>query len=64
TVAPQKKADLVVFNPETIIDRATFEKPHQLSEGVEYLVVNGQLVLDHGRHTGALPGRLLRHRAH
>ena len=60
-LAVGKKADLVVFNPETIMDRSTFEKPHQLSQGVEYVLVNGQLVLDRGQHTGALPGRVLRH---
>jgi N-acyl-D-aspartate/D-glutamate deacylase len=58
-----KKADLAIFNPDTIIDLATFENPHQLSQGVEYLVVNGQLVLEQGQHTGALPGRVLRHTA-
>lgn len=61
TVAPGFKADLVAFDPNTILDRSTFEKPHALSQGVKYLVVNGVLVLDDGVHTGALPGRVLRH---
>ncbi len=60
TVAVGYKGDLVLFDPETTIDRATFEDPHQLSEGVQYLFVNGQRVLDRGEHTGALPGRVLR----
>ncbi len=54
-------ADVVVFDPETIIDRSTYEKPFQYSEGVEYLIVNGKLVLDQGKHTGERPGRALRH---
>jgi len=48
-----------VFNAATIIDRATYEKPHQYATGVEYVVVNGRLVLDHGNHTGARPGAIL-----
>jgi N-acyl-D-amino-acid deacylase len=53
-------ADLTLFDPERIIDRATYEKPFQYSEGIEYVIVNGQVVLDRGRHTGARPGRALR----
>jgi len=53
-------ADVVVFDPATIIDRATFEEPHQLSTGVEYVFVNGVAVVSNGRHTGAKPGRLVR----
>jgi N-acyl-D-amino-acid deacylase len=53
-------ADLTLFDPERIIDRATYEKPFQYSEGVEYVIVNGQVVLDRGKHTGARPGRALR----
>jgi N-acyl-D-amino-acid deacylase len=56
-----KKADLVIFDPTTIADRATFDEPHQLSTGVKWLVVNGALVIDNGEPTGALPGRVLRH---
>jgi N-acyl-D-aspartate/D-glutamate deacylase len=56
------KADVVVFDPETIQDRATFEDPHQLAVGVEALVVNGRLVIEGGIHTGRLPGRVLRGR--
>lgn len=53
-------ADLVIFDPATIIDHATFEKPHQLSTGVHYVFVNGVAVLREGRHTGARPGRAVR----
>ena len=62
TLEEGKKADVTVFDAETIRDLATFAEPHQLSEGVEYLVVNGELVLDEGAHTGALPGRVIRRR--
>ena len=50
-------ADVVVFDPATIIDVATFEKPHQLSVGVKHVFVNGLAVVRDGKHTGATPGR-------
>ena len=53
-------ADITVFDPETIIDHATFEAPHQLSTGVEHVFVNGVAVLRDGVHTGAKPGRAVR----
>jgi dihydroorotase/N-acyl-D-amino-acid deacylase len=53
-------ADVVVFDPRTISDRATFENPHQLSTGVKHVLVNGVTVVQDGRHTGAKPGRILR----
>ena len=53
-------ADVVVFDPATIIDHATFEKPHQLSTGVKYVFVNGVAVVSEGKHTGAKPGRVVR----
>ena len=53
-------ADVTVFDPNTIIDKSTFEKPHVMSEGVRYVFVNGALVVRDGRHTGAKPGRVLR----
>ena len=53
-------ADLVVFDPATIRDVATFDNPNQLSEGMEYVLVNGVPVIDQGKMTGALPGKVLR----
>jgi N-acyl-D-aspartate/D-glutamate deacylase len=53
-------ADIVVFDPVTIADHATFELPHQLSTGVEQLFVNGAQVLSDGEHTNAKPGRVVR----
>lgn len=53
-------ADLVVFNPETITDRATFENPNQLSVGMDYVLINGTPVIEQGRATGARPGKILR----
>jgi N-acyl-D-aspartate/D-glutamate deacylase len=58
---PGQWADLTLFDPERIIDRATYTEPFQYSDGIEYAIVNGQVVLDRGRHTGARPGRALRH---
>ena len=53
-------ADLVIFNPDTIEDRATFENPNQLSRGMDYVLVNGVPVIQEGKATGALPGKVLR----
>jgi N-acyl-D-aspartate/D-glutamate deacylase len=58
---PGNFADLTLFDPARVIDRATYERPFQYGEGIEYVVVNGQLVLERGRHTGARSGRALRH---
>ncbi|NIA01584.1 MAG: amidohydrolase family protein [Bacteroidia bacterium] len=60
TLAPDYFADVVVFDPETVIDRATFEEPHQLATGVVHVFVNGEQVLRDGEHTGATPGRFVR----
>jgi N-acyl-D-aspartate/D-glutamate deacylase len=54
------KADLVVFDPATVADRATYEDPHQYAAGIGDVVVNGRMVIAGGQHTGALPGRVLR----
>ncbi len=53
-------ADLAIFDPETVTDRATFEAPNQLAEGMRYVLVNGVLVIDGGKMTKALPGKVLR----
>jgi len=53
-------ADVVVFDPATIQDHATFEKPHQYATGVSHVLVNGIPVLEEGEHTGATPGRVVR----
>lgn len=53
-------ADLVVFDDQAIIDRSTFEEPLRRAAGVSYVLVNGQVVLDGGQHTGATPGRALK----
>lgn len=52
-------ADVVLFDPDRISDKATFTEPHQYAEGIDYVLVNGRVVLDHGRHTGAHPGRAI-----
>ncbi|MBL8268447.1 MAG: amidohydrolase family protein [Steroidobacter sp.] len=51
-------ADIVVFDPATIRDKATFSDPHQYSEGIAYLLVNGVLTVDHDQYTGARAGRV------
>ena len=53
-------ADVVVFDPATVRDLATFDNPNQLSEGMDDVLVNGVPVIDHGKMTGALPGKVLR----
>ena len=53
-------ADLVVFDANTVVDRATFDKPHQYPDGILHVFVNGEEVLADGTHTGRLPGRVIR----
>jgi N-acyl-D-aspartate/D-glutamate deacylase len=53
------KADIAVFDPATVRDMATFERPHQYAEGVTQVIVNGQVAVDGGRMTDARPGRIL-----
>ncbi len=60
TLQPGFFADIVVFDPATIADHATFEDPHRYSTGVHHVFVNGVQVLRDGEHTGALPGRVVR----
>ena len=59
-VAPGMAADLTVFDPDAVRDTATYESPRLLAEGFHYVIVNGEVVLDDGHHTGATPGRALR----
>ncbi len=53
-------ADLVVFDPDTVIDRSTFEDPHNLAGGIPHVIVGGEAVVSDGVHTGARPGKVLR----
>jgi len=55
-------ADVVAMDPKRVIDQATYREPHQYPEGVEYVLVNGKLVIEHSKHTKALPGHVLRMR--
>ena len=60
---PGYLADIVVFDDEEIKDLATYEDPHQYPVGIEYVLVNGQIVIAKGEHSGHLPGRILRKKA-
>jgi N-acyl-D-aspartate/D-glutamate deacylase len=53
-------ADLTLFDATKVIDRSTYTEPFHYGEGIEYVIVNGRVVLDRGRHTGERPGRALR----
>ena len=53
-------ADIVIFDPEKIAERSTYTDPHQLAEGMDYVMVNGELVVDDAKFTAALPGKVLR----
>ncbi|HXR74090.1 D-aminoacylase [Actinocrinis sp.] len=59
-VAPGLVADVVLFDPETVADRATFEQPRRTATGIPYVLVNGEFVIDGHRRTSAAPGRALR----
>ncbi|MGH8637111.1 MAG: N-acyl-D-amino-acid deacylase family protein, partial [Burkholderiales bacterium] len=52
-------ADVTIFDPSRVIDRATFENPHQFPVGIQYVIVNGAVTIDNDRHTGAMAGRVL-----
>jgi dihydroorotase/N-acyl-D-amino-acid deacylase len=56
---PGMGADIVIFDPDTVADKATFENPSQYPVGINYVIVNGAVVIDQGQHTGARPGRVL-----
>jgi N-acyl-D-amino-acid deacylase len=62
-IRPGMAADLVIFDPDTVEDTATYETPKRHPEGIPYVIVNGQVVKDNGQPTGALPGRALKRRA-
>jgi len=53
-------ADLVIFDPETISDKCTYTNPHQYPVGIPYVIVSGEIVVDESKHTGALPGKILK----
>ncbi len=57
---PGMAADLAIFDPATVADTATYEKPHQYAKGVSTVIVNGTVVIEGGEHNGALPGRVIR----
>ena len=59
TITPGKAADLVLFDPATVADRATFEDPFQYPVGIDTVIVNGQVVLDEG-NTGVKPGKIFK----
>jgi N-acyl-D-amino-acid deacylase len=56
-------ADIIIFDEDKVIDQATWTDPHQYPEGIEYVIVNGKIVIERGEHTGNLPGRILRGQA-
>lgn len=61
-IAENYDADITIFDPDTIIDRATFENPREFPSGIAWVIVNGQVVVENGNHTGATPGRTIRAR--
>jgi N-acyl-D-aspartate/D-glutamate deacylase len=60
-LAAGKLADITVFSPEQLIDKSTYQDPFHYSQGIEWVIVNGQIVFEQGHPTGAKPGRALRH---
>ena len=61
-LAKNYDADITIFNPDTITDTATFEEPRQHPVGIGWVIVNGEVVVEQGKHTGARPGRTVRDR--
>jgi N-acyl-D-aspartate/D-glutamate deacylase len=59
-LAPEKFADVIVFDPNTVADRSTYREPTLLAVGMKYVLVNGTLAVDEGKPTGATSGRALR----
>ena len=60
-IAKDYFADIVLFNPDTVIDNASFVDPNQFPSGIEYVLVNGKITIKNGKHTGAQAGSVLRH---
>ena len=60
-IAKDYYADIVLFNPDTVIDNATFVNPHQFPTGIDYVIVNGEITIKNGEHTGVKAGSVLRH---
>jgi N-acyl-D-amino-acid deacylase len=60
TIAEEQAADIVIFNPKTVVDCATFQQPARFPQGIEYVFVNGDVVVEEGQHTGRYPGKLLK----
>lgn len=54
------KADITIFDKNTVIDKATFDNPHQYPEGIKFVIVNGEVVVEDGAHTGKLPGEIIK----
>jgi len=52
-------ADVTIFDPDRVLDRATFEQPHQFPVGIKYVIVNGVVTVDNEQHTGALAGQVI-----
>lgn len=59
-IEKNKDADIVIFSYEKIKDKATFLDPHQYPQGIPYVIVNGEIVINEGEHTGAMPGKVLK----
>jgi len=60
-IKPGYYADITIFNPKTVIDKATFVDPHQYPVGIKYVIVNGKVTINNGEHSGALAGHVLRY---
>ena len=60
TLAPKMVADITVFDPETVSDMATFESPHQYPTGIEYVMIAGEIIIDHGRHSNKMEGNIIK----
>jgi len=58
-IGPNMAADIVIFDPKTVIDKATYTQPHQFPVGINFVLVNGEIVVKDGQHTGAKPGKAL-----